>query len=216
MDFSSNRYIKRSLCEIRLDQRPERLCLSGSGFPKPEAGSFERSISLSNLRKALCKCLSLSRIVLYASQVLPSNTSDLIHLLFSRYIAFTSVVGFKGVGNLLREALALENMKRFLLSFPVVGAYYNESLSGSSSYLEWFMPANYLFYNALQVVSKFVYTYCIHDGTLMYGVSVQVCVKCPNKAKHSDSYSVAASPSLLSRACWAALAGIAATRKVIL
>jgi hypothetical protein len=93
-------------------------------------------------------------------------------------------------------------MKRFLLSLPVVGAYYNESLTGSSSYLERFMPANHLFYNALQVVSKFVYTDCIHDGASMYGVSVQVYVKCPNKAKHSDSFFVAASPSLQSCPCW--------------
>jgi len=99
---------------------------------------------------------------------------------------------FKGVGNLLHEALALENMKCFLLSLPVLGAHYNECLSGSSSYLKWLMPANHLFHNALQVVSKFVYTDCIHDGTLMYGVSVQVYVKCLNEAKLSDSFVVAA------------------------
>ena len=116
-------------------------------------------------------------------------------------MAFTTVVGFKRVGNLLHEALALKNMNCFLLSLPVVGAYYNESLSGSSSYLEGFMPVNHLLYNALQVVSKFVYTDCIHDGASMYGVSVQVYVKSPNMAKHSDGFFVAASPPLQSLAC---------------
>lgn len=202
MDFSSNRYIKRSFCDIRLDHRPERLCFSGSGFPGPEDGSSDRSISLSNLHKALCNRLSFSRKASYAFQVLLSNTSDLIHLLASWLIAFSMGVSFKRVGNLLHETLTLENVKGFLFLLPVVGAHHNESLSGSSSNLERLMSANHLLYNALQVVSEFVYTDRIHNGTLMYGISVQVYVKSPNKAKHSDSFFVAASPSLQSRACW--------------
>jgi hypothetical protein len=77
-------------------------------------------------------------------------------------------------------------MKRFLFSLPVIGAHYNESLSGSSSYLEWLMSANHLFYKAFQVVSKFVYTDRVHNSTFMYGVSVPVYVKRPNKAKAAE------------------------------
>src|SRR5690606_22453186 len=105
---SSKRYIKRSFCEIRFDQRPERLCLSGSGLPRPDEGSSDRSISLSNLHNALCSRLSFSRMVSYASQVLPSNTSDLINLLVSRFVALPAGMGFNGIGNLLHEVLALE------------------------------------------------------------------------------------------------------------
>lgn len=202
MNFSSNRYIKRSLCDIRLDQRQDRLCFSGSGFPRPEEGSSDRSISLSNLHKALCNRLSLSRITSYASQVLPSNTSDLIHLLASRFIACCSAVGCKRVGNLLHEILALENVKGFLFSLPVVGTYHDESLSGSSRHFERLVPANHLLYNTFQVISEFVYGNCVHKGTLMYGSSVRVYDKSSNKAKHGDSFFVAASPTQQSRACW--------------
>jgi hypothetical protein len=64
------------------------------------------------------------------------------------------------------------------------------------------MPANYLFYNAFQVISEFVYANRVHKGTIMYGSSVQAYAKSPNKAKHGDGFSVAASPPLQSRACW--------------
>src|SRR5690554_1517212 len=101
MDFSSNRYISRSFCEIRFDHRPARLCLSGSGLPSPDDGSSDRSMSLSSLHRALCSRLSFSRMASYASQVLPSNTSDLIHLLVSRFVSLSLGMGFKGVGYLL-------------------------------------------------------------------------------------------------------------------
>src|SRR5690606_19202118 len=107
MDLSSKRYINRSFCEIRFDHKPERLCLSGSGLPGPLEGSLDLSISLSNLQSALCKFLSCSRTFSYASQVLPSNTSDLIHLLFSRLVALTTRVCFKRCGNLLHKITVL-------------------------------------------------------------------------------------------------------------
>ena len=48
------------------------------------------------------------------------------------------------------------------------------------------MSANHLFYKAFQVVSKFVYTDRVHNCTFMYGVSVPVYVKRPNKAKAAE------------------------------
>ncbi len=199
MDLSSNRYIKRSFCDIRLDHRPERLCFRGSGFPRPEEGAFDRSISLSNLHKALCNRLSFSRITSYASQVLPSKTSDLIHLLARRFIACFTAVGVKRVANLLHEILVLEHVEGFLFSLPVLSADYHESLSGSSRYFERLVPANYLLYNTFKVIPEFVYANCVHNGTFMYGFSVQVYEKSPNKTKHGDASFVAASPSLKPR-----------------
>jgi hypothetical protein len=189
MDLSSKRYIKRSFCEIRFDQRPERLCLSGSGLPRPDEGSSDRSISLSNLQSALCSRLSFSRMLSYASQVLPSNTSDLIHLLFSRFVALPAGVGFKGV-------------QGFLLSLPVIGTHYNKCFTSSPSNFERLVSANYLFYNGFQVVSKFVHANGVHVGSLMYGNAVQLYTKSPNKAKHRDSFFVAPAASLQSRVCW--------------
>lgn len=190
MDLSSNRYINRSFWDIRLDQSPDRLCLSGSGFPNPEDGSSDRSISLRSLHKALCSRLSVSRMASYASQVLPSNTSDLIHLLISWFVALSTSVGFKRVGNLLHEILALEYVKGFLFSLPIVGTYHNEGLTSTPSDLERFVSANYLFHKAFQVVSEFIYANCVHNLTTVYGNTVQLYTENPNKAKQSDPFSV--------------------------
>src|SRR5690554_1385836 len=166
MALSSNRYIRRSFCDIRFDQSPERLCLSGSVFPRPEDGSSDRSISFSSLHKALCNRLSFSRMASYACQVLPSNTSDLIHLLVSRFITFPTVVGFKGRRNLLHQALTLENVKGFLFSLPVLSAHHHESFSGSARNLDRFMLTNYLLNNIFQVISKLIHADCVHKTPL--------------------------------------------------
>lgn len=108
--------------------------------------------------------LPFSRIASYAFQVLPSKASNLIHLLDSRLIAFATCVGFKGVGNLLHEMFALENVKRFLFLLPVVGTDHNKSRSGSLCYLDRLMPTSHLLYNAFQIASEFVGTDGFHSS----------------------------------------------------
>lgn len=100
-------------------------------------------------------------------------------------------MGFKRAGNLLHEALALEYVKRFLLSLPVVGAHHYKSFARPPSYLDRLMAANHLFYNTFQVVSEFVCADCVHKATFVYGNAVQLYTKSPNRAKHSDSFFVA-------------------------
>lgn len=119
----------------------------------------------------------------YASQVLPSNTSDLIHLLISWFVALSTSVGFKRVGNLLHEILILEYVKGFLFSFPIIGAHHYEGLASTPRHLERLMSANHLFHNTFQVVSKFVYTDCVHNITIVYGNTVQLYTEDPDKAK---------------------------------
>src|SRR5690606_29974393 len=191
MDLSSKRYIKRSFCEIRFDQRPERLCLSGSGFPSPAEGSSDRSISLSNLHKVLCSRLSFSRIASYASQVLPSNTSDLIDLLGGRLVALSTGMSSKGIGNLLHEVFALEHMKGFLLPLPVIGAHNHKGLACPPGYLERLVPTNHLFYKTFQVVSKFVYADRVHRITFMYGNAVQIYSDALTKPSSAPPFFVA-------------------------
>jgi|GEM_PF-2125038 len=157
----------------------------------PVDGSSERSISFSSLQRALCSFLSLSRIFSYASQVLPSNTSDLIHLLIIRYVSLTTAVGIEGGRNLLHQVSILKYMQRFLLSFPVFSTYYHECFSGTTCHLERFVSTNNLLYKAFQIVSEFVYTDDIHNPTIMYGNSVQLYSNSPNKAKHGDRFFVA-------------------------
>ena len=202
MDLSSNRYMSLSFCEMRLDHKPDKLCLSGSGLPMPADGSSERSISFSSLQRALCSFLSFSRIFSYASQVLPSNTSDLIHLLIIRYVSLATAVSIEGGRNLLHQILILKNMQCFLFSFPVLSTHDHECFSSTTRHLERFVSANNLLYKAFQVVSELVYTDYIHNLTITYGNSVQLYRNSPNKAKHSNSFFVAALPSLQSCACW--------------
>ncbi|SEQ54606.1 hypothetical protein SAMN05421693_1581, partial [Ectothiorhodospira magna] len=76
------------------------------------------------------------------------------------------------------------------------GAHNHKGLTCSSSHLKGLMPANCLLYKGFQIVPEFVYADCIHDLSLVYGNSVQFYSKGPNKAKHSDSFSAAASPTL--------------------
>ena len=99
-------------------------------------------------------------------------------------------MGFKGIGNLLHEALALEYVQGFLLSLPVFSAHYNKRFTGSPSHFERFMPANDLFYNAFKVISKFVYADCVHKATFMYRIAVRIYTGSPGKAKYSDSFSL--------------------------
>jgi hypothetical protein len=173
---------------MRFDQRPERLCLSGSGLPRPDEGSSDRSISLSNLQSALCSRLSFSRMLSYASQVLPSNINDLIHLLFSWLVAFSTGMGFKRAGDLLHKVFALEYVKRFLLSLPVIGAHYNKGFASPASHFERLVPANHLFYKTFQVISEFVYADCVHRVTFSYGNTVQLYAESPDKAKPATAF----------------------------
>ena len=165
---------ERVRCKRHLDQSPERLCFKGSGFPRPEEGSSERSISFRSLHRALCSLLSFSRICSYASQVLPSNTSDLIHLLFGRFIALAMLVSFKRGCNLLHQVTVLQNRQRFLFTLPVFGAQNDKGLACSAGNLQGLMSANYLFYKTFQVIAKLVYAYGIHMLTIVYGNSVQL------------------------------------------
>lgn len=107
-------------------------------------------------------------------------------------MACSTSVGFEGVANLLHEILALENVKGFLFSLPVVSTHYHERLSGSSRHLDRLMSVNDLFYNAFQVVSKFVNTDCVHKNTFAYGSAVQVCTESRSEAQHSGGFPVAA------------------------
>src|SRR5680860_1474913 len=202
MDLSSNRYMSLSFCEMRLDHKPDKLCLSGSGLPMPADGASERSISFSSLQRALCSFLSFSRIFSYASQVLASNTSDLIHLLIIGCVSLATAVSIEGGRNLLHQILVLKNMQCFLLSFPVLSTHDHECIAGTARHLERFVSTNNLLYKAFQIVSEFVYTDDIHNSTITYGNSVQLYRNSPNKATHRDSLFVAASPPLQSCACW--------------
>src|SRR3990172_4721065 len=111
---------------MRLDHNPDRLCFSGSGLPVPLPGSSDRSNSLISLRNDLWRFLSFSRMASYASHVLPSNTSDLIHLLFRGFVSFLLAVHGQGGGNLLHEVTILQDVKSFLLSFPILSAEHNK------------------------------------------------------------------------------------------
>lgn len=182
MELSSNLYINRSFWDIRLDQSPERLCFKGSGFPMPEDRSSERSISFKSLHRALCSFLSFSRISSYACQVFPSNTSDLIHLLFGRFIALALLVSFKRVCNLLHQVTILQDRQCFLLTLPVFGAQNDKGLASSAGNFQRLVSANYLFYKTFQVISELIYAYGIHIFAIMYGVSVQLYDKGLGKA----------------------------------
>src|SRR5690606_6164555 len=58
--------------------------------------------------------------------------------------------------------MVLEYVQSLLFSFPVVGTQYDKSFAGSSGYFKGFVPTNYLFYKAFQVVSKFIYANGVH------------------------------------------------------
>ena len=111
-------------------------------------------------------------------------------------------MGFKRAGNLLHEALTLEHVKRFLLPLPVVGAHHYKSFSRPPGYLERLVTANYLFYNAFQVVSEFVYADCVHKATFVYGNTVQLYTRSPNKARQRDPFFVEPPAPLQMVACW--------------
>ncbi len=106
--------------------------------------------------------------------MLPSNTSDLIHLLVIRCVSLATVVGFKRGCNLLHKVPVLKNMQSLLLSFPILSAHNYEGLSGTTCHLERFVPVNDLFHNTFQIVSEFVDADDVHVCTNMYGVSVQL------------------------------------------
>src|SRR5690606_14377253 len=120
-----------------------------------------------------CKFLSCSRIFSYASQVLPSNTSDLIHLLFSRLVALTTRVCFKRCGNLLHKITVLKYVQGFLLPLPVVSTQHYKRFTSPSGYFKGFMSANYLFYKAFQVISKLIHANSVHKTSNWYGNAVQ-------------------------------------------
>lgn len=140
------------------------------------------------LRAASCSFLSFWRMTSYASQVLPSNTSDLIHLLFCRRVSFSLGVGFDGLGQLSHQTTVLQDVQRFLLTLPVFSAYHHKVLPGSPGYSKRLMPANALFYKLFQVVPELVYAYCFHlNHQFVYGNAVRVYFSRPNNLKQSDA-----------------------------
>lgn len=172
---------------MRLDHNPANLCFSGSGLPKPLVGSSERSISLISLRKALCKILSVSRICSYASQVLPSNTSDLIQLLCRGRISFPLTMRRQRLGYLLHKLVILQNIKGFLFPFPIFGTEHNKVFARSARDSKRLMFAESLFYQAFQVIPELVDTHCIHKiHHQLYGNAVQDYTKSPDKALQRD------------------------------
>lgn len=80
--------MRRSFWEMRFDQKHERLCQNCLGLPRPVVGA-DRSISLNDLQRALWVFLSFSRSSLQVAQAVPSNMSDLIHVLFCWCISIT-------------------------------------------------------------------------------------------------------------------------------
>ena len=106
--------------------------------------------------------------------MLPSNTSDLIHLLIIRCVSLATAVSIKGGRNLLHQVSVLKDMEGFLLSFPVFSTHDHESLSGTACHLEGLVSTNDLFYKTFQIVSEFIYTDDIHNFTITYGNSVQI------------------------------------------
>ena len=173
---------------MRLDQKPDRLCFSGSGFPIPTAGSSQRRSSLMILRAASCSFLSFWRMASYASQVLPSNTSDLIHLLFCGRVSFSLGMGLDGFGQLPHQTTVLQDVQRFLLTLPVFSADHDKVLPGTSGDSKRFMSANALFYKLFQVIPELVYTYCFHlNHPFVYGNAVRVYFSRPNNHKQSDA-----------------------------
>ena len=86
---------------------------------------------------------------------------------------------------MLHQVIILQYIQSFLLAFPVISAYYDKRLSGSPGNFQGLVLANHLFYKAFQVVSKSIYAYGIHIITIMYGISVQLYNKDPNKAKQN-------------------------------
>lgn len=124
----------------------------------------------------------------YASQVLPSNTSDLIQLLFCRRVSLTLGVGFNRFSQLLHEVTVLQDVERFLFTLPVFGAHHNKVLPGSSGDSERLMPANALFYKLFQVISELVYSDCFHlVHQNMYGNTVRVYCSRLNNLKQTDA-----------------------------
>ena len=77
--------------------------------------------------------------------MLPSNASDLIHLLISRCISLAAAVRFEECRDLLHQISVLKNLQGFLFSLPVLSTHNHESLSGPARHLEGFVPANNLF-----------------------------------------------------------------------
>lgn len=140
------------------------------------------------LRAASCSFLSFWRMTSYASQVLPSNTSDLIHLLFCRRVSFSLGVGFDGLGQLSHQTTVLQDVQRFLLTLPVFRTKHNEVLPGPSGDSKRLMSANALFYKLFQVVPELVYAYCFHlNHQFMYGNAVRVYSSRHNDHKQSDA-----------------------------
>lgn len=145
------------------------------------------------LRAASCSFLSFWRMTSYASQVLPSNTSDLIHLLFCRRVSFSLGVGFDGLSQLSHQTTVLQDVQRFLLTLPVFSANHHKVLPGSPGYSKRLMPANALFYQLFQVVPELVYAYCFHlNHQFVYGNAVRVYFSRPNNLKQSDASFAAA------------------------
>lgn len=140
------------------------------------------------LRVDSCSFLSFWRMASYAAQVLPSNTNDLIHLLFCRRVSFTFCMGFNRFSQLLHEVTVLQDVERFLLTLPVFGANHDKVLPGPPGDSERLMPANALFYKLFQVIPELVYSDCFHLAhQYMYGNAVRVYFSRPNNLKQTDA-----------------------------
>jgi hypothetical protein len=171
------------------DHNPAKLCFSCSGFPSPEEGSSDRSISFNNLQSALCSFLSFSRKASYELQVSPSNTSDLIQLIFRRLVSSIQRMGANRFGYLPHQVGILQYIQVFLLSFPIIGTNYYKILSSSASDFERLMAYNYLFYKSFQVVPEFIHTNDIHIYHQLYGLSVHNSVKALTRLANRTSAS---------------------------
>ena len=71
-------------------------------------------------------------------------------------------VRLQWICDLLHQIAILQNVKIFLLSFPIVCTYHNKIFACTASYFQWLMPVNHLLYKGFQIFSKFIYTSCFH------------------------------------------------------
>ena len=144
--------------------------------------------SLMIFRAASCSFLSFCRMASYPSQVRPSNTSDLIHLLFCGRVSFAHSMSFSRLGQLLHQAAVLQDVQCFLFTFPVFSANNHKVLPGTPGDSKRFVSANTLFYKLFQVIPELIYTYCFHrNHHYMYGNTVRVYASRPNNHKQPDA-----------------------------
>ncbi len=110
----------------------------------------------------------------YASQLLSSNTGELIHLLLGRFVSAARFMRCGGVGDLLHQLAVLQDVKGFLFTLPVLGADDDEVLSGPPGDPERLVRAQALVDQSFQVVPELAYADRIHlDDPVLDGVSVR-------------------------------------------